>query len=94
LAKSLKTSISLFAGELKMVSILRACVPTPLHGGDSSATTVEIHSEKHGYYAFRFDRDGEYIAVTWHMSLQEAKEQLKFEYPGVDFRWYPIETTP
>jgi len=76
-----------------MVSTLRACLPIQVEGGESSATTLEIRSEKHGYTAFRFDQDGEYIADTWHMSLQEAKEQLEFEYPGVNIRWYPIETT-
>ncbi len=67
------------AGELGV-----AAVPDP--------KTIEIAEQDGGIYLLRFDQDGEYIADTWHETVEAAKEQAKFEFSVEDGDWEDMES--
>lgn len=41
---------------------------------------VEIHEDKHGWFLFYFDADGEFLTDGWHETLEKAKHQAAFEF--------------
>lgn len=52
-----------------------------------AAATVEIQVEENGFLLLRFDADGEFSGDTWHQSLDEAKEQARFEFGITESEW-------
>lgn len=50
---------------------------------DASGKTplfVEIHEEDGAFYLFRLRADGVCVGDTWHVTIEEAKDQAAFEY--------------
>jgi hypothetical protein len=45
-----------------------------------------------GIFLFRHDAQGRCVGDTWHMSVQDAKDQALFEYPGVSLDWREVPT--
>jgi len=41
-----------------------------------------------GYYLFGCDSEWEVVTDTWHPTIEEAKSQAEFEYPGIAEHWY------
>jgi hypothetical protein len=41
---------------------------------------VEISQEPSGTYLYHFDNGGRCIADTWHMTVEDAKDQANFEF--------------
>lgn len=39
------------------------------------------------FYLFGCDADWTVVTDTWHQSLDEAKDQAKFEYEGISQTW-------
>jgi len=60
------------------------------HGTDKIATRVEIESSDSGFFLFRYDSAGLCFADTWHLTLQEAKEQAAWEYLLGEADWAEI----
>jgi hypothetical protein len=54
---------------------------------------VRIEADDLGFYLFRFDESGQMVADTWHQSLEEAKDQARFEYMIADDDW-TVATDP
>lgn len=52
-----------------------------LIGGESR---LEIVKEEAGIFLYRLNDKGEIIADTWHLTIEEAKEQAAFEYSVED----------
>lgn len=52
---------------------------------------VEISEESKGFFLFHFDSKGECIADTWHETLEDAKEQAKFEFDIAEKDWQPVK---
>src|SRR5262249_32600184 len=69
---------------------LRACVRAakqtathrrgPAGYGPADPTCVRIVEDEHGVFLFREDSEGRCISDTWHVSVDEAKKQARFEY--------------
>ena len=51
------------------------------------AEWVAIEHTDGGYYLFYYDLKDECIADTWHATLNEAKEQAKFEFAIEEDDW-------
>jgi hypothetical protein len=49
-----------------------------------------IEERADGAFLFRYDTQGQCVGDTWHMSVQDAKDQGSFEYPGVRLDWRDI----
>ena len=56
----------------------------------SPASSVEIQEVDEGWLLLRIDASGEPITDTWHASLEEAKEQARFEYEIEDDDWKAV----
>lgn len=48
---------------------------------------VEIVKEESGIFLYRLNDKGEIVADTWHLTVEEAKEQATFEYGVEDDDW-------
>jgi hypothetical protein len=48
---------------------------------------VEIVEQEGAYYLFRHDAEGVCIGDTWHLTLDEAKEQAAFEFDIGETEW-------
>jgi hypothetical protein len=57
-------------------------------GHPVSVLVVEVDK---GFYLFRNDEHGVCLADTWHVTLEEAKEQADFEYGIEEADWFPAE---
>lgn len=44
---------------------------------------LTIEETEEGFFLFRYTNEGEIAGDTWHMTLDDAIEQAKFEY-GID----------
>jgi hypothetical protein len=44
------------------------------------AEALLIEVEADGVFLFRLSADGQFAGDTWHESVEEAKEQAKFEF--------------
>ena len=51
------------------------------------AEWVEISQESGGVYLYHFDKGGICIADTWHMTVEEAKDQANFEFGILESDW-------
>lgn len=49
---------------------------------------VEIVQDEAGVSLFRYCSEGNYIADTWHKSLEEAKRQAEYEFGITDEHWF------
>lgn len=59
------------------------------HGVERCETPVwvEIVQQDDAFYLLRKNAYGESIADTWHLTLEEAKEQAAFEYGIIERDW-------
>jgi hypothetical protein len=51
---------------------------------------VELKEGGQGFFLLYFDEAGEYITDGWHVSLEEAKHQAKFEFEINENDWRPV----
>jgi hypothetical protein len=51
---------------------------------------VEISQESSGIYLYHFDKGGNCIADTWHMTIDEAKDQANFDFGILAGDWREI----
>ena len=47
---------------------------------------LEIVQEGNGFFLYRYNKDG-FFGDTWHETLNEAKDQAKFEF-GIEPDWW------
>jgi hypothetical protein len=59
-------------------------VPTP------DPAWLEISSDESGTFLIHFNADGQSIADTWHLTVDEAKSQAEFEFEIQDSDWTVI----
>ena len=52
---------------------------------------VEIEQDDGGYYLFYLDGTAQYLAHTWHETLEEAKAQAHLELMIADADWSPVD---
>jgi hypothetical protein len=68
---------------------------TPL--GDAtqlaSAERVEIVDSEGGFLLVRYSASGEFVGDTWHVTVDEAKQQAKFEFE-IDVADWKEENAP
>lgn len=57
-----------------------------LHGKFKSLVVCQFPNDN-GYYLLYFDDKGEEITDTWHETLEDAKDQAEYEYPGITNIW-------
>jgi hypothetical protein len=55
-----------------------------------AARLVIIEQSSDGTYLFRFDAEGTWSGDTWHMSIDDAREQAAFEFEGSLGEWKPV----
>ena len=55
------------------------------------AAQVEIEQGESGFYLLRYDSGGEFAGDTWHETIEEAKEQAKYEYEIPFDAWESVE---
>lgn len=71
-------------------------LPPELTGGSDqrevmqTAALVTIEEKPDGVFLFRFTADGQIVGDTWHMTVDEAKQQAKFEYNDALTAWIPV----
>ena len=53
---------------------------------------VVIEEQDGAFYLFRYTEEGACIADTWHLSIEEAKNQAEFEYEIRDNDWFEWPT--
>jgi hypothetical protein len=51
------------------------------------ASRLEIVQSEKEVFLYRYDSEGGFAGDTWHMSMEEAKEQARFEYPDAVLEW-------
>jgi hypothetical protein len=51
---------------------------------------VEIEQNDGGYYLFCLDEAGQYLAHTWHETLDDAKAQAHLKLAVQDADWAPV----
>jgi hypothetical protein len=54
------------------------------------ASVLLIEQKPDGIFLFRFSADGCCVGDTWHMSIEDAKEQAKFEFSDLISEWRPV----
>jgi hypothetical protein len=52
-----------------------------------------IEEKSKGVFLFRFMADGRCVGDTWHLNVEDAKEQAEYEYKGFLTAWsdVPVE---
>ena len=50
-------------------------------------TCVVVEEQEGAFYLFRYSSDGECVADTWHLTVDEAKAQAEFEYGIKEGDW-------
>ncbi len=58
--------------------------------GDVHPALVEIEQDDGGYYLFLLDGGGQYLAHTWHETLDDAKKHAQVELEVQDTEWAPV----
>ncbi|HWF62077.1 MAG TPA: hypothetical protein VN666_17465 [Nitrospira sp.] len=51
---------------------------------------VLIEEKSDGVFLFRFSADGQVVGDTWHMMVEEAKQQAYFEFPELLSGWKSV----
>jgi hypothetical protein len=54
------------------------------------ATLVVLNSTTEGVFLYRYDANGEFVTDTWHASIEDAKEQARFEYEDALEVWKDV----
>lgn len=59
------------------------------------AAFIAIQENSDGIFLYRFDRNGNVVGDTWHMTIEDAKHQADYEYGEAIEKWVavPSETT-
>lgn len=71
-------------------------LPPDLTGGHDLREKMEapvlviIEEKSDGVFLFRFTADGQVVGDTWHMTVEEAKQQADFEFPGLLSDWKSV----
>lgn len=71
-------------------------VPPSLTGGEdtrkklSNACFVVLEENKDGVFLYRYGARGESLGDTWHLSIEDAKHQAKFEFGERAEKWTEI----
>ncbi|HXT59699.1 MAG TPA: hypothetical protein VN699_13760 [Pirellulales bacterium] len=52
-----------------------------------SAALLVIEEKSDGVFLCRYAADSSYAGDTWHINVEEAKQQASFEYPHVRVQW-------
>jgi hypothetical protein len=72
-------------------------MPPELTGGSDTreemvaALFLAIEEKPDGVFLYRYDAQGECVGDTWHMSVDDAKEQANYEYGSEVLNW---QSTP
>ena len=56
------------------------------------AAFIVIQEEPDGFFLYRFDQSGEIVGDTWHASVEDAKEQARFEYTDALTSWVDVSS--
>jgi hypothetical protein len=51
---------------------------------------VTIEEKMDGVFLFRFTADGHVVGDTWHMTVEEAQKQARFEFPDLLSDWKSV----
>lgn len=51
-----------------------------------------IEEKPEGVFLFRFNKDKICCGDTWHLSVDDAKEQAVYEYEGLLSEWHNVPT--
>jgi hypothetical protein len=51
---------------------------------------VVIEEKPDGVFLFRFTADGRVVGDTWHMTVDEAQQQSRFEFADLLCNWKPV----
>jgi hypothetical protein len=54
----------------------------------SSSLAIDVRDD--GVFLLHLDEKGECVADTWHQSIEEAKEQARFEFLVQDGDWKEV----
>ena len=71
-------------------------LPPELTGGEDQRELMEapaliaIEEKPDGVFLFRFTADGQVVGDTWHMTVQEAKQQAHFEFGDLLSDWKSV----
>jgi hypothetical protein len=57
----------------------------------ASVQIAQLQSPERGYYLLYFDSAGGYLTDTWHATLEDAKEQAKFEFEIEESDWVELD---
>ena len=55
---------------------------------------VVIEEQAGAFYLLRFSRENECLADTWHLTVEEAKNQAEFEYGIKTTDWVEVTDSP
>jgi hypothetical protein len=58
-----------------------------------SALFLVIENNADGTFLYRFDASGDCVGDTWHMTVEDAKQQAAFEFEGCVSNWQEIPQT-
>ena len=56
------------------------------------AVKLEISVGEDGFFLLRFDHNGVFCGDTWHQTIEEAKDQARFEYSVSEDEWHTAES--
>lgn len=51
---------------------------------------IAIEEKTDGVFLLRFTADGQVVGDTWHMTVEEAKEQARFEFGALVSDWTSV----
>jgi hypothetical protein len=73
-------------------------IPPELAGGTDdreillSPAVLVIEEKLDGIFLFRFMRDGSCVGDTWHLTVEDAKQQAEYEYGIAPSEWKQVPT--
>jgi len=71
-------------------------LPPELTGGQDlreqmeAPALVAIEEKPDGVFLFRFTANGEVVGDTWHMNVEEAQQQARFEFGELLSEWKAV----
>jgi hypothetical protein len=71
-------------------------LPPELTGGKDlrepmqSPVLIAIEEKPDGVFLFRFTADGQVVGDTWHVTVEEAQQQARFEFPDLLSDWKSV----
>ncbi len=51
---------------------------------------IALEEKPDGVFLFRFSVEGQVVGDTWHMTVEEAKEQARFEFGDLLSEWKAV----